>query len=144
MPLYNTATVATALGTSLKWLDNLLSHNKIDGVISGRQGVRRRLSTDAVRTVVLARELIEHVGLPAPAAVRLAESVLSSQAVDPTDGTTNGTTNGTTSGTRRQLSPALFIEIDLAALDREVRAGLAHAVEITPHPLRGRPRSRYP
>lgn len=140
MPLYNTATVATALGTSLKWLDNLLSHNKIDGVISGRQGVRRRLSTDAVRTVVLARELIEHVGLPAPAAVRLAESVLSSQAVDPRDGTTNGTTNGT----RRQLSPALFIEIDLAALDREVRAGLAHAVEITPHPLRGRPRSRYP
>jgi hypothetical protein len=132
MPLYNTATVATALGTSLKWLDNLLSHNKIDGVMSGRQGVRRRLSTDAVRTVALARELIDHVGLPAPAAVKLAESVLSSQA---------GAIGG---GVRRQLSPALAVEVDLTALDREVRAGLAHAVEVTPHPVRGRPRSRHP
>jgi hypothetical protein len=130
MPLYNTATVATAVGASPKWLDNLLSHNKIDGVSGGRQGVQRRLSADAVRIVALAKELIEHAALSAPAAVGIAAALVAS------------TVPGGGTGSRQpvQLSPSVWIELDLGALEREISAGLAHAVEVTPHPRRGRPR----
>lgn len=131
MPLYNTATVATALGASPKWLDNLLSHNKIDGVVGGRQGVQRRLSADAVRTVALARELIEHAGFSASAAVRLASNILAGASPEPT--------GSAPLRQRTRLSPALWLELDVETLERDVADGLAHAVEITPHRPRGRP-----
>lgn len=130
MPLYNTATVATAIGASSKWLDNLLSHNKIDGVSGGRQGVQRRLSADAVRIVALTKELIDHAALSAPAAVGIAATLITGMAAD----------RGATSRHRLRLSPSVWMELDVAALEREISAGLAHAVEVTPHPLRGRPR----
>ena len=130
MPLYNTATVAAALGSSPKWLDNLLSHNKIDGVGSGRQGVPRRLSADAVRIVTLAKELIEHAALSAPAAIGIATTMIGQTS-------SHGSLNNPQ---RVRLSPSVWIELDVTALDQEVSAGLARAVEVTPHPLRGRPR----
>lgn len=129
MPLYNTATVATALHVPAKWLDNLLSHNKIDGVSGGRQGVRRRLSADAVRVVAVVKDLTDGWGLPVPAAVRIASLTVASDPV-----------RRVAQPKRVPLSSFLTIEIDLAALDREIHAGLAHAVEVTPHPARGRPR----
>lgn len=134
MPLYNTATVATAIGASPKWLDNLLSHNKIDGVSGGRQGVQRRLSADAVRIVALAKELIEHAALSAPAAVGIAATLVGGASSD----------QGTTSGQRVRLSPSVWVELDASALEHEISAGLAHAIEVTPHPLRGRPRRARP
>lgn len=132
MPLYNTATVAAALGASPKWLDNLLSHNKIDGVSGGKQGVPRRLSADAVRIVALVREISEHVTLPVPSALRLAGSLLA----------TGPGASLPTGYLRARLSPALSLELDLSALERQISAGLAHAVEVTPHPIRGRPRQQ--
>lgn len=129
MPLYNTATAASALGVPPKWLDNLLSHNDIDGVSGGRQGVPRRLSADAIRTIALARELTAAIGVTMPAAVRLAGELLSS----PGDGTA-------TTVVSRRFSDVVSVQCDLGALAREVAHGLAHAVEVTPHPARGRPR----
>jgi hypothetical protein len=130
MPLYNTATVAAAIGASSKWLDNLLSHNKIDGVIGGRQGVQRRLSAHAVRIVTLTKELIEHAALSAPAAVGIATTIVGGTSPDGRTVPTN----------RVRLSPSVWLELDVSALEREISAGLAHAIEVTPHPLRGRPR----
>ena len=130
MPLYNTATVAAALGVPPKWLDNLLSHNKIDGVSGGRQGVQRRLSADAVRVVALAKELIEHAALSAPAAVGIAAILVADTITD----------GRIASRQPVRLSPSVWIELDVGALEREISAGLAHAVEVTPHPRRGRPR----
>lgn len=127
MPLYNSATAAMALGVSSKWLDNLLSHNDMDGVAGGRQGVPRRLSGDAIRTIALARELGVAIGMSAPAAVRLAGELLSSAG-----------SGATVVGHR--FSDVVSVRCDLEALDREVSRGLAHAVEVTPHPARGRPR----
>ena len=130
MPLYNTATVAAAIDASPKWLDNLLSHNKIGGVSGGKQGVQRRLSADAVRIVALTKELIEHAALSAPAAVGIAATLVA--AASP---------GGRTAPTNRvRLSPSVWLELDVSALEREISAGLAHAIEVTPHPLRGRPR----
>ena len=130
MPLYNTATVAAAIGASPKWLDNLLSHNKIDGVSGGRQGVGRRLSADAVRIVALTKELIEHAALSAPAAVGIAATIVGETSPDGRAAPTN----------RVRLSPSIWLELDVSALEREISVGLAHAIEVTPRPPRGRPR----
>lgn len=130
MPLYNTATVAAAIGASPKWLDNLLSHNKIEGVIGGRQGVGRRLSADAVRIVALTKELIEHSALSTPAAVGIAATIVGGTSPD----------GRTAPGNRVRLSPSVWLELDVSALEREISAGLAHAIEVTPRPPRGRPR----
>lgn len=129
MPLYNTATAASALGVPPKWLDNLLSHNDVDGVSGGRQGVARRLSTDAIRTVALARELVAAIGITTPAALRLAREILTSA--------TGGTGPAVVS---HRFSDVVSVQCNLDALADEVAQGLAHAVEVTPHPVRGRPR----
>jgi hypothetical protein len=44
--VYTIATAALALNISTKWLDNILSHNKILGVRQNRQGVARRFSIE--------------------------------------------------------------------------------------------------
>jgi hypothetical protein len=122
MPLYNTATVATALDVPPKWLDNLLSHNKIDGVQSERQGVARRLSLSAVQLVAIVRELAATLDLPSSTAVRLAHQLLQ----EPSRKCT--------------LSPSLSIVLNAGALDEQLGQRLAQAIEIAPRPVRGRPR----
>lgn len=121
MPLYNTATAAAALGVSPKWLDNLLSHNKIDGVLSKRQGVARRLSRSAVELVAIVRDLSTALGLSTAAALRVAEHLLQEP------------------GRKYAISPSVTLSLDIAALNIEVAGRLAHAVEMAPHPVRGRP-----
>lgn len=129
MPLYNTATAATALGVPPKWLDNLLSHNDVDGVSGGRQGVARRLSTDAIRTIALARELVAAIGITTPVALRLAGEILASVPDDARSAVAS-----------HSFSDVVSIQCNLDALAGDVAEGLAHAVEVTPHPVRGRPR----
>ena len=51
---YTVATAALALSVSSKWLDNVLSHNRVAGVLQTRQGVARRLSVDGLLIVALA------------------------------------------------------------------------------------------
>lgn len=124
MPLYNSATTAAALQVPPKWLDNLLSHNKIDGVSRERQGIARRLSLAAVQLVALVRALSYALGVPTASALRVAEHLLHEP-----------------SRTYR-ISPSVTLSLDLDALSQEVAGRLAQAVEIAPHPLRGRPRQR--
>ncbi len=124
MPLYNTATTAVALDVTPKWLDNLLSHNDIDGLRSESQGVARRLSLETIITLALAKELIDTINLSAPAALRLAVQV---------------NTNG---GGEIALTPHLHATIRLDALKIDVLTRLARAVEVAPTPRRGRPPKR--
>lgn len=124
MPSYRTATAAHALGVTAKWLDNLLSHNKIAGVASERQGSARRLSTESVATIELTRELVDSLQLPVVAAVSLAHSLLAN------------------SGHSAHASPYLTISLNRPALFEHVLGQLAHAVEVSPTPRRGRPPGR--
>jgi len=121
MPLYNTASTASALQVSHKWLDNLLSHNKISGVQQARQGVPRRVSIDAVMVVAIAKTLTESAGIATPAAVELASQLVTS----PTGTVT--------------LPNTVTLSVDLDALRHAILDRLAHAVEVTPHRVRGRP-----
>jgi hypothetical protein len=124
MPLYNTPTVATAIGVTGKWLDNLLSHNHIPGVQSESQGVPRRLSLAAVTQIVLIKDLVDLLNVPASTAVKVAASLLA----DP---------SGKSSGD----SPMRII-IDLDAFRAGVLESLARAVELAPTRRRGRPPKR--
>ena len=124
MPLYNTATAATAIGVTSKWLDNLLSHNHIPGVQSESQGVSRRLSLAAVTQIALTKELIQLLNVPIPTAVQVASTMLA----DP-DGKSLGD------------SP-IRMTIDLHEFQAEVLQCLARAVELAPTRRRGRPPKR--
>ena len=124
MPLYNTSTAAAAMGVSPKWLDNLLSHNRIDVVQSDSQGVARRLSVAAVTQLVLAKELIENLDLSSAAALRIAGTLMASPSGD------------------FQLSPTLRISLSIDDLKTDVLERLTRAVEVAPTPRRGRPPKR--
>lgn len=124
MPSYNTATVASALGVSPKWLDNLLSHNDLDGAPRTSQGVSRRLSFATVAVLALAKELIDTVDLKTSAAVELASQLLNSSTGE------------------LIISPRLRIQVQADSLHADVLHSLARAVEIAPSPRRGRPPKR--
>jgi len=124
MPLYTTASTAVALVVSEKWLDNLLSRNKIDGVQQARQGVSRRLSLDAVATIAVAKALMDGVSSPASAAIPAAQALLES-------------------GVRQsELGHFVSFHVDRDMLLPALVERLANAVEVTPVPARGRPPRR--
>jgi hypothetical protein len=124
MPLYNTATVAAAMGVTPKRLDNLLSHNKIDGLRAGPQGVARRLSVNTVTILMLARDLIDAAGIPASVAIRMASRMVNSP-------------NG-----EIEPAPGFHIRIQKEAFHEKVLARLSRAVEMAPTKRRGRPPKR--
>ena len=124
MPIYNTKTAAIALGVTSKWLDNLLSHNGIPTLHGESQGISRRLSLPAVMTIALARELIQTLQLPAPAALRLADRLLSND-----DGNVT-------------ISPDLCLTLHRDHFRSGLIQMLDRAVEVAPTPRRGRPRKR--
>ena len=125
MPLYNTAICAEALAVTPKWLDNLLSHHHpLDNphnLPPTRQGVARRLSTEVIEVIAVARVLSEHTGIPIGTALRIARDLCAAQHA------------------RIDLSPAIAITIDLPQLRNDLSTRLARAMEITPQPQRGRP-----
>jgi len=121
MPSYNTLTAATVLGVTPKWLDNLLSHNDIDGLRSDRQGVARRLSLATITVLSLTKELIDTLDVAAPAALRIAARLLNNP---------NGYLD---------VSPRLHLSLRADALKADVLDRLARAVEVAPTPRRGRP-----
>jgi len=124
MPLYNTATAATAIGVSSKWLDNLLSHNDIPGVQSESQGVPRRLSLAAVAHIALTKDLVDLLNVPVSTAVRIAADMLA----DP-DGKSLG-------------GSSIRLTMNLDEFRAGVLASLARAVELAPTRRRGRPPKR--
>ena len=110
-----------ALGTTYKWLDNLLSHHAVPGVERHRQGVSRTLSADALRVIAIALVLIRELGVPASRAVALAARL--------------------SDGSSGALSRDVQVRADLDAIDDRLREGLVHALAATPPRRRGRPRS---
>lgn len=120
MRAYTVATVAVTLGITRKWLDNTLSHNRIDGVIQARQGVSRKLSPLAVVTLYVTLRLIEDLDMPLKRALKLASELARSSG-------------------NHTLSAGFSITLDMDRSVHDVTERLARAVEITPLPRRGRP-----
>jgi len=57
MPLYSSKTAALVLGLSAKELDNLLSRLSVAGVGGGPQGRDRRIGSEALLRIAIARDL---------------------------------------------------------------------------------------
>jgi hypothetical protein len=123
MRAYTVAATAVTLGVSKKWVDNVLSHHRVNGVHQARQGILRRVTPDGL----LALEIALHLGR--------ALSVPIAQALDISHGLI------TTGGGEIQLpgSPSITLRADVDAMARALKPRLERALEITPIPKRGRP-----
>ncbi len=117
---YTIATAALALGTSVKWLDNVLSHNRVPGVAQERQGISRRLTVEALLILALVVLLIQEFGLPTSKAISVAEGLTRNEG-------------------RYSAQQGLNLGLDLASFRLRLLERLENAVEIAPIPKRGRP-----
>ena len=117
---YTVATAALALGMPLKWVDNVLSHNKIDGIRQERQGIARRLSIEGLLTLALTALLIHELEVSTSRAIAIAEGIIEA--------------NG-----RHVCSDGLSVEINLPTFQASLLERLENAVEVAPVPRRGRP-----
>jgi hypothetical protein len=117
---YTIATAALALETSVKWLDNVLSHNRVPGVSQDRQGVSRRLTVEGLLVLALAVLLIQELGVPTPKAIALAENLAKNEG-------------------RHLANQGLNLELDLVSFRGRLLERLENAVEVAPAPRRGRP-----
>ncbi len=117
---YTLPTAALALGTSIKWLDNVLSHNRVPGVAQERQGVSRRLTVEGLLVLGLAVLLIQELGLATPRAIALAEHLARNEG-------------------RYTVRQGLSVALDLPSFRAHLLDNLENAVEVAPVPKRGRP-----
>jgi hypothetical protein len=117
---YTVGTVALALDVPSKWLDNILSHHRVPGVVQARQGVSRKVTPEGLLQLALAVRLIGDLGIPAANALQLAGAI--------------SATNGIYS-----TPSGIGLSLDLNQLRSKLETRLAQAVEIAPVPRRGRP-----
>ena len=123
MRAYTVATAAVALEMPRKWIDNTLSHFRVPGVHQSTQGVARRLNPHAVLTLAIGLRLIRDLGLPLQVALDLGNRL--AQIGGPE--------------ARITLGEDISIQMNVLAVARAIDSRLAHAVEVTPTPRRGRP-----
>ena len=127
---YSVATAALALGVEHKWLDNLLSQNKVQGVSQSRQGVQRRLAPGALYVIATIHRLNRGLQIPVGRALELAHDLWRAP------------------GGERSGNPAVVpldgvsLAVDREELRRLVDEAVAGALEIAPRTRRGRPRRR--
>lgn len=117
---YTVATAALALGIPAKWVDNILSHNKVLGIRQERQGIARRLSIEGLLNLAITALLVDELGLSTAKAIIVAERIVKSSG-------------------RYLAQQGLSVEIDLPAFEASLIERLESAVEIAPIPRRGRP-----
>lgn len=117
---YTVATAALALEMPAKWVDNILSHNKVPGIRQERQGVARHLSIEGILVLALTTLLIDELGMPTVKAIVMADGIMRSSG-------------------RYLARRGLSVQLDLPAFEASLIERLESAVEIAPIPRRGRP-----
>ncbi len=124
---YSVGIAALALGMDAKWLDNLLSQNRVDGVTQARQGVQRRLAPQALYVVATVHHLNRELRIPVGIALRLAHELWDSPgSSDPAD-------------TATIRADEVELHLSRAAVRDRVAAAVVEALEMAPRTKRGRP-----
>lgn len=126
---YSVATAALALGTDAKWLDNLLSQNRVPGVAQSRQGVQRRIQPAAIYLIATTYALNRDLQIPVALALRLAQSIWQTSELD-----------GRPRGVATLPLGEIALQLNRDDLMGRMDQALAEAVEMAPRPKRGRPR----
>ena len=124
MRAYTVAATAVALGVTTKWVDNVLSHHQVPGVLQARQGIARRVTPAALLVLDVALRLVRALALPMPQALETAHRLISAR------------------GTGIELPGVTSVQIkaDVETLTDDLNVRLERAVEMSPTPRRGRPR----
>ena len=111
--------VAEALGVDQRWLDNVIAQADLAGVQRHGRGVGRAISPAAILTLAVGLEISEALGMPMPAALRLASRL---------------------SDSGECLAASLItVRVDVGAIGNRMAMRLSEAVEAHPPPRRGRP-----
>jgi len=116
---YTVATAALVLGVPVKWLDNVLSHFSLQGIVQERQGVARRITIEGMLQLYLVHSLSSELGTTIVVATQVAQKLAADGLVE--------------------LSNGITIRAGRDALRAELVDRLEHAVEVAPVPRRGRP-----
>ena len=116
---YTVATAALVLGVPIKWLNNVLSHFSLQGIVQERQGVARRITIEGMLQLYLVHSLSSELGTTIVVATQVAQKLAADGLVE--------------------LSNGITIRAGRDALRAELVDRLEHAVEIAPVPRRGRP-----
>ena len=126
MRAYTVAATAVTLGVTRKWVDNVLSHHRVDGVHQARQGILRRVTPTGLLNLEIALGLGRALGIPIARALDISNDLMVAR------------------GGEIQLSgpPSITLRVDVDTMERALNARLEHALEMTPIPRRGRPRSK--
>ena len=126
MRAYTVAATAVTLGVSRKWVDNVLSHHRVNGVHQARQGILRRVTPSGLLNLEIALGLGRALGIPIARALDISNDLMVAR------------------GGEIQLSgpPSITLRVDVDTMERALNARLEHALEMTPIPRRGRPRSK--
>jgi hypothetical protein len=117
---YTVATAALALNVSVKWLDNTVSHFRVQGVDQSRQGVARKFSIESLTILAISIAIVRDLDAPVRNAINIATQLVQSHG------------NVTLPG-------GVMITVDVDKTSALLFERLEHAVEIAPLPRRGRP-----
>jgi hypothetical protein len=120
MRAYTVATAAVTLRMPAKWIDNVLSHHSVPGIVRTRQGVARRLTPQAILSLEIAIRLIDGLSIPVARALELSAKGIRENGEIP-------------------AGKGVTVRFDVEAIQAELSERLANAVEIAPLPRRGRP-----
>jgi hypothetical protein len=105
--------------TSLKWVDNLLSHHTVEGVSQERQGVARRISFEGAFRLWVIQRLAEGLRMPLDIAVEASRALAN--------------------GGSWTVGQGIELRMDRIAALADLNSRLDRAVESAPLPRRGRP-----
>ena len=123
MRAYTVAATAVTLGVSPKWIDNVLSHHQVDGVIQKRQGIVRRITPDGLLILEIALHLNRTMEIPIKNALALANQLRLAEGGE----------------VALSANQTVKLRVDVGALTRSLGPRLERALEMTPTPKRGRP-----
>jgi len=125
---YSVGTAALALTLDPKWLDNLLSQNRVEGVTQARQGIQRKIAPSALYLIATVRGLNRDLQIPVGTALRIAHELWRSPPSSDLGDAAILQVEGIT------------VQVARADVRARVDAALAEAMEMAPRPRRGRPR----
>ena len=126
MRAYTVATAAVTLGVDVKWVDNVLSHHPVIGVLKKKQGVVRRVTPEGLLVLEIALQLGRMLGVSIERALRISSELVEQQ----------GREVGLAQGSE------LHLRANIPAISTALNSRLERAIEITPVPRRGRPRHK--
>lgn len=104
-----------------KWIDNLLSHYDVPGVVSATRGSPRRITAIGIYHIALARQIARELNTTLVAAVALAKRILQAEADE------------------LPVFEGLALKFDHSAFQAAIDLRIAEAVEAVVPARRGRP-----